>query len=67
LAGNLIPMADSWISMTLLLGIQFTQVQRYWESTLQMAFSPTKLYCIHEANTGFALPNAWRRSVRALS
>jgi hypothetical protein len=29
LAGNLIPMADSWISMTLLLGIQFTQVQRY--------------------------------------
>jgi hypothetical protein len=46
-------------------GIQFTQVQRYcWCSSLQMAFSPKKMFTLHETETCVALPNAWRRGVR---
>jgi hypothetical protein len=51
---------------SLLRGIKFTQVQHYWGSTLQIAFSH-KNGTMFGVNTCFALPNAGRRSVRALS
>jgi hypothetical protein len=41
-------------------------IQRYWGTTVNMVFS-FKIFTFHEANTCVALPNAWRRSVRALS
>jgi hypothetical protein len=54
-----------WI---LLRGFQFTQVQRYLGSTLQISFSPEFFYCtFHEANVCVALLNACWRSVRTLS
>jgi hypothetical protein len=37
-----------------------------WGSTVKMVFS-YKSFTFYEANTCVALPNAWRRSVRALS
>jgi hypothetical protein len=53
-------------SAILLRGIQLTLVQRYWGSTVNIVFS-YKIFIFYEANTCVALPNAWRRSVRALS
>jgi hypothetical protein len=50
----------------LLRGIQLTNVQRYRGSTVKMVFS-YKICIFYEANTCEALPNAWQRSVRALS
>jgi hypothetical protein len=47
-------------------GIQLTHVQRYFGSTVKMVFS-YQIFTFHESNTFVALPNAWRRSVRALS
>jgi hypothetical protein len=52
-----------WI---LLHGIQLTHVQRYQGSTEKMVLS-YKIFTLNEANTYVALPNACRRSVRALS
>jgi hypothetical protein len=50
----------------LLRGIQLTHVQRYWGLTVKMVL-PYKIVTFYEANICVALPNAWRRSVRALS
>jgi hypothetical protein len=50
----------------LLRGIQFTHVQRYSGSTVKMVLS-NKFFTLNEAITCVALPNACRRSVRALS
>jgi hypothetical protein len=54
------------MSKILLRGIQLTNVQRYWGSTVKMVCS-CKIFTFYEANTCVALTNAWRRSVRALS
>jgi hypothetical protein len=50
----------------LLRGIQLTNVQRYQGSTVKMVLL-YKICTLNEANTCVALPNACRRSVRALS
>jgi hypothetical protein len=50
----------------LLRGIQLTDVQHYWGTIVKIVLSYT-IFAFHEANTCAALPNAWRRSVRALS
>jgi hypothetical protein len=55
----------SW-QFLLLLIIQLTLVQRYGCSTVKMVFS-YKFFTFREANTYVSLPNARRRSVRALS
>jgi hypothetical protein len=52
--------------MILLRGIQLTLVHRYWCSTVKMVFS-YKIFTFYEASTLVALPNAWQRSMRALS
>jgi hypothetical protein len=52
--------------MILLRGIQLTLVQRYWGSNVKMVFS-YKIFTFYEANTLVARPNAWRRSMRAVS
>jgi hypothetical protein len=53
------------IDMILLRGIQLTHAQYYWGSTVKM-LSSFEIFTFHEANICVALPNAWRRSVRAL-
>jgi hypothetical protein len=53
------------VLLILLRGIQLTHVPRYWGSTVIMVF-PHKFFTFNEANTCVALPNAWRRSMRAL-
>jgi hypothetical protein len=53
-------------AMILLRGIQLTHVPRYWGSTVKIVLQ-YKIVTFYEANTYVALPNAWRRSVRALS
>jgi hypothetical protein len=55
--------AISWFCYS---GIQLAHVQRYWGSTVKMVFS-FNIFTFHETNTYVALPNARRRSVRALS
>jgi hypothetical protein len=50
----------------LLRDIQLTHVQRSKVQLWKRCFQ-TKIFTLNEANTLVALPNAWRRSVRALS
>jgi hypothetical protein len=50
----------------LLRGIQLTLVQRYWVPTVRIVFS-NKIFTFYNGNKLVALPNAWRRSVLALS
>jgi hypothetical protein len=52
--------------MILLRDIQLTHVQRSEVQLWKRCFL-TKIFILNEANTLVALPNAWRRSVRALS
>jgi hypothetical protein len=54
------------IVLILLRGFKLTHVQRYRGSTVKMELS-YKIFTVHEANKNMALPNACRRSVRALS
>jgi hypothetical protein len=42
--------------MILLRGIQLTNVQRYWGSTVKIVFS-YEIFNFHEANTRVVLPN----------
>jgi hypothetical protein len=54
------------VQLILRRGIQLIHVQRYRGSTVKMALS-CKILTLNEANTSVSLPNACRRSVRALS
>jgi hypothetical protein len=54
------------VLVILLRDIQLTHVQRSEVQLLKRCFL-TKIFILNEANTLVALPNAWRRSVRALS
>jgi hypothetical protein len=47
----------------LLCGIQLRYVQRHWSSTVLTY----EIFTLNEANTCVAIPNAWQRSVLALS